>query len=360
MTQGQLARYGLVGSGPRAEAFVRAALRVPDRFALAGVVTRTADRGREVEAAWKVPSFRSVAELVAAEHPDFVIVSVPWAVTPVAIQEVVALGVPVLAETPPAPDVPGLVALWSAVGASGLVQVAEQYLLIPEYAAVLALLRSGALGEITFVSILSRGLYHSVSMLRHMLDVGDAPAVVAAASLMAPLTVPDADVTKPPSVVQSESVTAILDFETGRRGVYDFNTNQWSSPVRTPRIVVRGSSGELVDDTVIRFTGPGSVVSTAMLERETVGGLDGAVLELATISLDGQVLYRNPYVGKGLSHDDLSAASIVERMGAWCRDEGPAPYPLAEANQDHLINLTIAESARTGRPVVTEVGPWSR
>ena len=42
--------------------------------------------------------------LLAHERPDYVIVAVPWPVTPVATRELVALGVPVLAETPPAPE----------------------------------------------------------------------------------------------------------------------------------------------------------------------------------------------------------------------------------------------------------------
>ena len=72
------------------------------------------------------------------------IVSVPWPVTPDATRELVGRGVRVLAETPPAPDLPGLRKLWTDVGGSGLVQVAEQYLLMPGHAARLAAVRDGA------------------------------------------------------------------------------------------------------------------------------------------------------------------------------------------------------------------------
>ena len=42
------------------------------------------------------------------EQPDFVIVSVPWQVTPELTVRLVEQAIPVLAETPPAPDLPGL------------------------------------------------------------------------------------------------------------------------------------------------------------------------------------------------------------------------------------------------------------
>jgi predicted dehydrogenase len=93
---------------------------VTDRFAVTGVVTRTAERGQQVEREWRLPTFRSVQELVAADRPDFVIVSVPWTAAPEMTSEFVALGIPVLSETPPAPDAAGLRRLWSTVGDGGV------------------------------------------------------------------------------------------------------------------------------------------------------------------------------------------------------------------------------------------------
>ena len=84
--------FGIIGSGWRSEFFLRIARSAPDRFRVTGVVTRSAERGDAITAAWGVPTFRSAADLVRAEAPDFVIASVPWAVMPDAIRELVGLG----------------------------------------------------------------------------------------------------------------------------------------------------------------------------------------------------------------------------------------------------------------------------
>src|SRR3954468_2554097 len=98
--------FGVIGTGWRSAFFSRLARMAPEHFRVTGVVSRSAT---EFEG---VPVFRSATELLGGERPDFVIVSVPWAVTPDATRELVTLGVRVLAETPPAPDRDGLRALW--------------------------------------------------------------------------------------------------------------------------------------------------------------------------------------------------------------------------------------------------------
>lgn len=117
-------RFGVVGSGWRTRFFLRLAQLLPGQLAVTGVVTRTAERGAQVEAQYGVPTFRDVAALAAAQRPEFVVASVPWAVTPQVTVAAVRSGLRVLAETPPAPTADGLRALWDAVGATGQVQVA--------------------------------------------------------------------------------------------------------------------------------------------------------------------------------------------------------------------------------------------
>ena len=352
--------FGIIGSGWRSEFFLRLARAAPDRLRVAGVVTRSAERGETITAEWGVPTFRSAAELVRAESPEFVIASVPWAVMPDAIRELVGLGAHVLSETPPAPDLPGLRALWDDVGGSGRVQVAEQYLLMPGHAARLAIVQEGIVGEPTSVQVSSTHLYHAVSMIRGLLGLGFEPAVVSARAFTAPLVDPLTfdGWTGDGTPKEAATTLATLDFG-GRMGLYDFTDNQWWNPLRTRRIVVRGSNGELVDNHVVRLVDPTAPVESQLVSRRTGIDLNLEGSDLDHISFDGRVVYRNPFVGTRLSEDDIGVASLLERTGAWARDEGPEPYPLAEGLQDHLISVAIGESLATGRDVTTTSEAWA-
>ncbi len=355
------ARFGIIGSGWRTQFFLRLARMAPEHFAVAGVVTRTAERGAQVEQEWGVPTYRTLDELVSTERPAFVVASVPWAVTPETVREAVGLGVRVLAETPPAPTAEGLRDLWEAVGASGLVQVAEQYPLMPGHTARLALIREGVIGDVTSVQVSSTHLYHATSLMRHMLGVGFEPATVVARRFTAPLVNP----LSPEGWSGSDepedlgTTIAMLDFGGGRSALYDFTDNQWWNPLRSRRIVIRGSRGEIVDDTVIRMADATTPVESRLTRRQLGIDLNLEGVEVAHISFDGRVLYRNPFPGARFSEDDVAVAVILRDTGRWARDEGPPPYPLADGCQDHLLGLAIEESATTGAPVETAREKWA-
>ena len=353
-------RFAVVGSGWRGEFFVRMARLLPERFACVGVVSRDPERGAWVEQHWGVPTVRAIGELPTLS-PELVITATPWPVTPEAVVELVGLGLPVLAETPPAPDAEGLRALWAAVGSSGLVQVAEHSPCMPAHQARIAVVESGIIGEPTSVQISSTHLYHAVGLIRRLLGVGRGEVVVRSSQLVAPLVDP---MTRDGWNGRTETrelstVLATLDFGGGKSALYDFTDNQWHNPLRANRIVVRGSHGEIVDNAVTRWVDAQTVV-TSSIERRQTGieqQLDG--WDTQHISLDGRVLWRNPFEGARLADDDVAVATLLQRCAAWARGEGPEPYPLADGSQDHLLGLAIGESARTGAPVTAGPEAWA-
>lgn len=357
---------GIVGTGWRADFFAKLALALPERFELVGVVSRRPESAGRAAAAWGVAAYPTPAALVRAQHPAFVVSSVPRGANPGVVQELVEAGTAVLTETPPAADVDGLRALWAAVGASGRVQVAEQYLALPGHAARHAVVAAGTIGTPTSVQVSSTHGYHAVSMMRGFLGaqgdrVGSGPVTVSTRTFTAPLVDPIARSgwTDDDTARAATTTLATLDFGDGRSGLYDFTDNQWHNQLRFRRILIRGSLGEISGDEVIRLAEPHAVVQST-IRRYQVGhdlNLDGHDTE--HLSFDGRVVYRNPFLGQRLMDEEIAIGSMMMGTAAWLREEGPAPYPLAEGCQDQLISLAIDESAATGQPVTTSVEPWS-
>jgi predicted dehydrogenase len=333
--------FAVVGAGWRAAAFWRLAA-VLDDLRCVGAVVRS-------PRPLPVPAFRSLNECLTAGRPDFLVTALPRPVNPQVVVEAVSRGVPVLSETPPAADLPGLRKMWAAVADSGLVQVAEQYLLMPSHAARLAAVRAGLIGEPTQVHVSSTQLYHAVSLMRGYLGASRTPVTVRATRHEAPLVDPltRGGWTDDPDPKPATTTLGMLDFGEGRSGLYDFTDRQTRNQLRFRRLLVRGSHGELQDDEVLRLTAPGTIVRTPLLrqnEHHTLGDT---------------VLYSNPYPTLRLNDDEVATAALLHATAAWVRGEGPPPYPLAEAAHDHQVALAIEEAADTGHTVTTTPEPWS-
>jgi predicted dehydrogenase len=356
----QPVRFGVVGHGWRADFFLRLARQAPDRFECVGAVTRRADFGARLEQEWGFPTYRSPEELVKAGAPEVVVTSVPRTANPDVLRALVSLGVAVLSETPPAEDVDGMRRLWADVGASELVQVAEQHPYLPVIAAVRALVDQGVLGDVTSAQVSWSHDYHAMALLRTLLGVGGESVRVSAVRTPAPV-LEGPDRSGWPGVQRVEAAVhtlALLDFA-GRTGVYDFTEGQWFNPLRRRHLIVRGSHGEVVGDQVTWAGEDGAPLSAPISRRQIGfdGNLEGAGLD--TLTWAGRTLYRNPYPGARMSDEEIAIATCLERTALWRREEGPAPYPLADACQDHLLALTVHAAAERGEPVMTGVEPWA-
>lgn len=344
--------FALVGSGWRAQMFWEIAAKVPELNCV-GAVVRT-------PRALAVPTFASLAECLVQARPDFVVTAVPWPATPGLIVELVERGVPVLAETPPAPDLDGLRELWAAVGASGLVQVAEQYLLMPSHAARLRAVQLGLIGEPTQVQVSSTHQYHAVALMRGLLGAGRGPVTVRASRLGGPLVDPlsRAGWTDDPEPKPAETILATIDFGGDRGGVYDFTSNQWHNQLRFRRLDVRGTHGEILNDELIRLAEPRTIIRGPLTRRQTGYDLDLDGFDTDSISFGSDVLYHNPFPGRRFNDEEVAIATLLVQMAAHVRGDGPAPYPLADGCHDHRIALAVDEALATDRAAVTGAEPW--
>jgi predicted dehydrogenase len=341
-----------VGSGWRAQYFLRLATEL-DGLTCVGVVSRGPKD-------LPVPVHLSLDECLATAKPDFVVTAVPWNVTPSLVVELVERGVPVLTETPPAPDVDGLRELWHKAGGSRLVQVAEQYTRMPAHAARLALVRSGVIGDPTRVDVSSTHQYHAVSLIRTLLGVGLGQAEVRAVRTTAPLADPlsRAGWADPVEIKQATTTIATIAFAGGGFGLYDFTDNQWHNQLLMRRLLVRGTNGELRDQEVVRLAADRTIVRSELVRRQTGYDLDLDGFDTDHITFGSDVLYRNPYQGQRWNDEEIAIASLLQDTAGWVRDAGPEPYPLADGLQDHRIALAIEEAADSGTAARVDDEPW--
>ena len=351
--------FAIVGDGYRAGLIARVVDRLaPGELRLTGVATRRPERVARLEAEFRVPIWTDVDALAAECEAEFVFVAVQGDNAPFITTQLAAAGRPVLVETPPAPDVPALIALHELVQAGAVIQVAEQYHLEPLVAAQLAVGASGILGDVKQADIAIAHEYHGISVLRRALGVGFEPATIRAMRHLAPVLSGPDRAGDPQKERVTTSARTLAWIEWGERlGVYDFDDQQYRSWIRTPRVQLRGSHGELRDLTVRRQV-EGAPTRSEIARLDAGGPHNHEGLHFRGYQLDGGWLDRNELAPARLAEDEIGIARALLGMLAHVRGGAPV-YDLADAAQDHHLGLLIREAVATGEPVRSQRMPWA-
>jgi predicted dehydrogenase len=355
-----LISFGIVGSGWRTEFYMRIALALPNRFSVSGVVMRDENKGRDFEAQWRVPTFRTVEELLEQTTFGFIVLSLPWEQLPIFIEKLVRQGVPVLSETPPAPTVEALNTLYEAIGPDARVQVAEQLALQPLHAARLAIAESGLLGAINQAQVSVAHGYHGISLLRKFLGVTFEDARIHAYSFSSPIIEGPGRYGGPTEEMWtfSKQIVATLEFK-GKLAIFDFTGDQYFSWIRSPRVLVRGDKGEIMN-TQVKYLQDFSTPIELELRRVNAGESGNLEGYYHKGYLAGERwIYRNPFTPGRLSDDEIAIATCLEKMGAYING-GPSFYSLAEAAQDHYFGMMIDRAVETRETVQTTKQAWAK
>jgi hypothetical protein len=359
MTEANRIVYGIIGSGWRAEFFLRIAKELPGKFLVCGLVTRSKENGEKLEKNFGIKTYRTIDELLKYTSPSFVVVSVPGSVTPAVIQDLADRGIPILSETPPAPDLDTLIRLNKLTEKGAKIQVAEQYHLQPLHAARIALARSGKLGEVNQAQVsLSHG-YHGMSIIRRLLDIKFENAEINAFKFNSPFVAGPGryGLSDEERMVDAQQEIAMINFG-DKFAVYDFAPDQHRSFIRAPRILVRGNRGEVSNCEVRYLKDFRTPIEYELVEK--IGGTYGNVEDFYIRGVLGgeEWLYVNPYYPAKLSEDEIAVASCVEKMDEYVKS-GQDFYSLSEASQDHYLGMMVSKALNTGEKIITETQSWA-
>lgn len=353
--------FGIIGAGWRTEFYLRIVHALPERFTATGVLIRNPEKRSTFAKRWpEIPVVDTIdALLETPQTPRFIVVSVPSAATPDCIISCSERNIPVLCETPPAPDLAGLHRLHKLTEQGACVQVAEQYGLQPLHAAWLHLASSGLIGQVTQAQVSVAHGYHGIHLMRRLLGIGFEPVTIEARPFGAPL-VQGPGRNGPPSsetIVQDEQLLARFDFTSGRLGFFDFTGAQYFSWIRSNRVLVRGERGEF-DSSSVRWLHDFRTPLSAPIVRQDTGhgaNLEGFYHKGYTLGADW--IYQNPVAPGRLADDEIAVADCILRMARHL-DGGPSYVDLREASHDQYLSLLLQQAATTGQSVMSERQPW--
>ena len=350
-------KFALIGAGWRSAFFTRTAAELPEMFRITGALVRDKAKGEEFTARWGIPVCGDVDTLLA-EKPDFVVLLVPREANPGYIIDLARRGVPILAETPPAPDVPAMTDLITALPAGAKVEVAEQYQFQPMHSAILNVVADGLLGNVSHVQVSWAHGYHGTSLIRLLLGVGYDDAKITGHMLTAPLVAGPGRGGAPTAeaIQNSEQTLALLDFR-GKTAIYDFTGAQYFSYIRSNRILVRGERGEIAGDRVSYLKSFNDPAYFGLERRDA--GQNGNLYGYYHMGIvgNGNWYHKNIFAPARLTDDELAVAMCLHKMGQYANG-GKSFYSINEAAQDMYLDLMIQQAVTTGETITTTGQNW--
>ena len=294
-------KYGIIGSGWRSEFYLRIAALVPKKFCVSGIYVRNAEKREEFSKKYNVNIFDNLDDLLKTDF-DFIVSCVNKDSINEMAQMLSDKGVAVLTETPV-----------SSENLKGKIQVAEQFHFMPRNQAYKKIIESGILGEVHQVQLSCCHDYHAASLIRFFLDIKD--EVPEKTTITLPDTLNRYNCRAgygEPVMVNSEQKITILDFG-GKTAIYDFNFEQYFSDIRASRILIRGTNGEIINNTCTYLKD--GVPHSFKIKRNHFGSeesLDG--FSLLNITGNGDILYTNPFKNARLSDEDIAIATCLLKM----------------------------------------------
>lgn len=318
-------KFGIIGAGWRSEFYLRIAMLGPEFFSVSGIYIRNPQKREEFFKKYNVPIYDDLNELLKTNF-DFIISCVNKDSINETAQMLVDKGIAVLTETPVTDG-----------SLTGKIQVAEQFHFMPRNQAYKNIIDSDILGEVHQVQVSCCHDYHAASLIRFFLGIKDETPTKTTITLPDKLTRYNcrSGYITPIDVVAEQKVV-VFDFG-GKSAIYDFNFEQYFSDIRASRIVIRGTNGEIVNNTCTYLKN--GLPQSFEIKRNVFGAeesLDG--FSLFNITGNGEVLYENPFANARLSDEEIAIATCLLKMKKYITD-GTNFYSPQEAFIDYNMMI---------------------
>lgn len=320
--------YVIIGGGWRAEFYLRIAKLVPDKFNVTAICVRNNERAEYIKDNYNIEVFKTIEETLLCPF-DFIVNCINMDNISEFAVSLADKGHYVLCETP-------IMTPPESGHHYEKIQVAEQFHLKGTYQALKKIIDMGIVGEIVSMEISVAHDYHAMSLMRFLLCDYYKPEKIFQHKICEKILVTNGRIGEFPEKKIEDNEHIIKIFKFGKATVvYDYMKEQYFSPIRKDRIIIRGTKGEIENSKVRYFNKNNEYVEN---EIKTVmsGLLDGFFYD--KIIFEDNVLYTFPYKKVRLSEEESAMADCLVKMYNYIKT-GKELYPYKKAYEDYTYFL---------------------
>lgn len=364
-------RFIIVGSGWRSLFYVRIAKALPERFELCAMLCRTEEKAKRMSEENDIYTTTSIEECKEMK-PDFVVVAVNKSSIADVSREWMGYGVTVLCETPAALEVDMLNELWRIHEAGGRLVVAEQYKYEPLCLVQRKLIDEGLIGEPSFLHISLAHDYHGASLMRTFLALNCRTDFTVSAKTY---TFPTAETLSryekftDGRVSDKNRTVATFEFANGKVGVYEFDSEQYRSPIRNNYVKVQGVRGEMKDHAFFWLDQDNEPqkMRLEVCERQFVRESENPNLKYAQecrkiIAVQegksDKLMYEAPFGESDISSEESAMAALMMQAAEYDREI--AERDLRDNLEDAYMAVLMKQAAETGKEVASKAQAWHK
>ena len=318
--------FAIIGGGWGSEFYLRIAKALPEEFTVAGVFVRREEQRSRIQEKYNVKTFTSLDALLQ-ESFDFIVNCTSYSQVSDISVDLADKGYFVLSETPALKEPSG-------DHAYEKIQVAEQYHQKGTYQAIRKILDSGLIGDVNYINISIGHDYHAMSMIRFLFNDYKEPAKLFDINTKDPMTISHGrggEMAEKP-VSNTSNRIIVFDFG-GKTAVYDYNGEQYFSPIRRDRLLIRGTKGEINNSAIRYFDDNGKLIEGEIVLK-TAGLLEGYYND--RIVFFDKVLYNFPFKHARLSEEEIAIANCLMGMKNYI-DTGEEFYSYKKAYEDYMF-----------------------
>ena len=242
-------RFAIIGTGYRSEFYARAAKLSKD-LVVAGWLARNEEKKIKLNEKYGIYTFIDPNELYSM-NLDFVVVCVDKAHMNEVSIEYAKKGFNVLMETPCGTNLDEINRFEEAIK-DYHIQVAEQYTHTPYIKALIKAVDSNIIGDITTLSLSYAHMYHAISIARSLLKTNSEIKNIYGSSYntLVTRTIDRYHTFTDGTLINARQDNLVIEYTDNLVLFYNFTSESYRSPIRNRYINIRGTRGEIINDTI--------------------------------------------------------------------------------------------------------------